>query len=76
MCQRSRAFLFLNEIQRRFKGDGKENFIQVLANEMYRYSEDYSTITIRKGELDELNSIGVDSSGKYIIYLWKLFKDM
>lgn len=34
---------------------------------MYRYSEDYNTIVIRKGELDELNSIGVRSSGKFLI---------
>ncbi|XP_028171903.1 vesicle-associated membrane protein 7-like isoform X1 [Ostrinia furnacalis] len=62
LCQRSRAFLFLNEIQRRFIGSDKCNFSAVLADEMYRYSEDYSTITIRKGELDELNSIGVGCS--------------
>lgn len=43
---------------------GKENFSNVLADEMYRYSEDYSTITIEKGELDQLNKIGVESSGK------------
>ncbi|XP_030035950.2 LOW QUALITY PROTEIN: vesicle-associated membrane protein 7 [Manduca sexta] len=61
-CQRSRAFLFLNEIQRRYDESSKDNFVTVLATEMYRYNEDYSTIIIRKGELDELNTIGVDSS--------------
>ncbi|XP_053600511.1 vesicle-associated membrane protein 7-like [Plodia interpunctella] len=61
-CQRSRAFLFLNEIQRKFKSRGKDDFADILAAEMYRYSEDYNTITIRQGEIDELNSIGVDSS--------------
>ncbi|XP_072941798.1 vesicle-associated membrane protein 7-like [Epargyreus clarus] len=60
-CQRSRAFLFLNQIKRKFEVNKRE-FEKVLAEEMYRYSEDYNTITIRKGELDELNSIGVDSS--------------
>ncbi|XP_060800679.1 vesicle-associated membrane protein 7-like, partial [Amyelois transitella] len=61
-CQRSRAFLFLNEIQRRFKYRVKGDFADVLATEMHRYSEDYNTIEIRHGEIDELNSIGVDSS--------------
>ncbi|XP_021193361.3 vesicle-associated membrane protein 7 [Helicoverpa armigera] len=75
LCQRSRAFLFLNEIQRRFitSEQTKEDFTTVLANEMYRYSEDYSTIVIRKGELDELNSIGVGCSesvlGEKILYI-------
>nr|XP_021193361.2 vesicle-associated membrane protein 7-like [Helicoverpa armigera] len=75
LCQRSRAFLFLNEIQRRFltSEQSKEDFTTVLANEMYRYSEDYSTIVIRKGELDELNSIGVGCSesilGEKILYI-------
>ncbi|RVE41994.1 hypothetical protein evm_013355 [Chilo suppressalis] len=62
LCQRSRAFLFLNEIQRRFLSRGKEDFTNILAEEMYRYGQDYNTITIRKGEIDELNKIGVDSS--------------
>lgn len=44
-----------------------ENFTTVLAEEMYRYSEDYNTITIRKGELDELNKIGVGCSGKCLL---------
>lgn len=65
MCQRSRAFLFLNEIQRRFLTEGKDAFRKVLAAQMYTYSEDYSTINIRKGELDEVNKIGVESSGEY-----------
>ncbi|CAH0717302.1 unnamed protein product, partial [Brenthis ino] len=61
LCQRSRAFLFLNEIKRRFS-TVKTDFTSALAEQMYRYNEDYSTITIRKGEIDELNTIGVDSS--------------
>ncbi|XP_035431414.2 uncharacterized protein LOC118263491 [Spodoptera frugiperda] len=75
LCQRSRAFLFLNEIQRRFIASerSKEDFTTVLAAEMYRYSEDYNTIVIRKGELDELNSIGVGCSesilGEKILYI-------
>ncbi|XP_045492401.1 vesicle-associated membrane protein 7-like [Colias croceus] len=60
-CQRSRAFLFLNEIKRQYENH-KSDFRQTLAQEMYRYNEDYSTIVIRSGELEELNSIGVDSS--------------
>ncbi|XP_026765029.2 vesicle-associated membrane protein 7-like [Galleria mellonella] len=62
-CQRSRAFLFLNEIQRKFQTSKKsDEFANVLSAEMYRFSEDHNTITIRKGDLDELNSIGVGSS--------------
>ncbi|KAM3968013.1 vesicle-associated membrane protein 7 [Aphomia sociella] len=73
-CQRSRAFLFLNEIQRRLlKSREDDEFTEILSAEMYRYSEDYNTITIRKGELDELNSIGVGSSetilGEKILYV-------
>ncbi|XP_063530649.1 vesicle-associated membrane protein 7-like isoform X2 [Cydia strobilella] len=60
-CQRSKAFLFLNQIKRRYKSEGQAG-MQMLADEMYRYSEDHSTIVIRKGELDELNTIGVRSS--------------
>ncbi|XP_028028553.1 vesicle-associated membrane protein 7-like [Bombyx mandarina] len=60
-CQRSRAFLFLNQIQRRFT-EYVKNFEHILAEEMYRYNEDYSTIVIRNGELDELNRISVESS--------------
>ncbi|XP_049865403.1 vesicle-associated membrane protein 7-like [Pectinophora gossypiella] len=62
ICQRSRAFLFLNEIKRRFTRRQGSAFCQVLSDEMYRYSEDYNTIMIRKGELDELNTIGVGCS--------------
>ncbi|KAJ8726893.1 hypothetical protein PYW08_015290 [Mythimna loreyi] len=74
LCQRSRAFLFLNEIQRRFiTSKNTDDFTTTLAAEMYRYSEDYSTIVIRKGELDELNSIGVGCSesllGEKILYI-------
>ncbi|CAH1635096.1 unnamed protein product [Spodoptera littoralis] len=75
LCQRSRAFLFLNEIQRQFIASrrSKDDFTTVLAAEMYRYSEDYNTIVIRKGELDELNSIGVGCSesilGEKILYI-------
>ncbi|XP_023952229.2 vesicle-associated membrane protein 7-like [Bicyclus anynana] len=61
LCQRSRAFLFLNEIKRRFETD-KTNFTSTLAEQMYCYNEDTSKITIRNGELDEVNKIGVDSS--------------
>ncbi|XP_026746690.1 vesicle-associated membrane protein 7-like [Trichoplusia ni] len=72
LCQRSRSFLFLNEIQRQF-AENKVDFTSVLAAEMYRYSEDYSTINIRKGELDELNKIGVGCSesilGEKILYV-------
>ncbi|XP_050677105.1 vesicle-associated membrane protein 7-like [Leptidea sinapis] len=61
-CQRSRAFLFLNEIRRRHRTDFKNNFADVMAEEMFRYNEDYSTIVVRNGELDEVNTIAVDSS--------------
>ncbi|XP_061706176.1 vesicle-associated membrane protein 7-like isoform X2 [Cydia pomonella] len=60
-CQRSKAFLFLNQIKRRFKSEGQAD-MQMLADEMYRYSEDHNTIVIHKGELDELNTICVRSS--------------
>lgn len=63
LCQRSRAFLFLNEIKRQFEFN-KTDFTRVLAEQMYRYNEDYSTIVITRGELEELNTIGVDSSGE------------
>ncbi|XP_041973522.1 vesicle-associated membrane protein 7-like [Aricia agestis] len=70
-CQRSRAFLFLNEIKRKYRNC--LNFTRELASEMYRYNEDYSTIVIRKGELDELNTIGVAPSevilGEKILYV-------
>ncbi|CAH4033556.1 unnamed protein product [Pieris brassicae] len=54
-CQRSRAFLFLNEVKR-------QNKRKILAKQMYRYNENYGSIVIRSGELEEINSIGVDSS--------------
>lgn len=71
--QRSRAFLFLNEIKRRFQvafGIGALNalayamdteFSRVLANEMKHYSEskDIDTISKVHGELDELKDIMV-----------------
>lgn len=71
--QRSRAFLFLNEIKRRFQvafGTGALNalayamnteFSRVLANEMKHYSEskDIDTISKVHGELDELKDIMV-----------------
>jgi len=71
--ERSRAFLFLNEIKRRFQatyGENVENAIgyamnseysSVLANEMKHYSESHDVDTISKvhGELDELKNIMV-----------------
>ncbi|OXU29756.1 hypothetical protein TSAR_014806 [Trichomalopsis sarcophagae] len=71
--QRSRAFLYLNEIKRRFRtmyGDGaltalayamNTEFGRVLANEMKHYSEskDLDTISKVHGELDELKDIMV-----------------
>ncbi|XP_015181404.1 PREDICTED: vesicle-associated membrane protein 7 [Polistes dominula] len=71
--QRSRAFLFLNEIKRRFLtvyGEGAQTamayamnteFSRVLANEMKHYSEsrDIDTISKVHGELDELKDIMV-----------------
>ncbi|KOB74370.1 Synaptobrevin [Operophtera brumata] len=62
ICQRSRAFLFLNQIHRRYVAEGKDNFAKVLAAEMYTYSEDYSTITIRKGDrLNKSRAFSFDS---------------
>ncbi|KPJ20392.1 Vesicle-associated membrane protein 7 [Papilio machaon] len=69
--QRSRAFLFLNEIKRRFTsafGDTAQTaipyamngeFSRVLATEMTHYSEskDLDTISRVHGELDELKNI-------------------
>ncbi|CAG9791864.1 unnamed protein product [Diatraea saccharalis] len=69
--QRSRAFLFLNEIKRRFIavfGDTAQTaipyamnseFARVLATEMKHYSEsrDLDTISRVHGELDELKNI-------------------
>ncbi|XP_033210638.1 vesicle-associated membrane protein 7 [Belonocnema kinseyi] len=71
--QRSRAFLFLNEVKRRFQavyGEGaltalayamNTEFGRVLANEMKHYSEskDIDTISRVHGELDELKDIMV-----------------
>ncbi|XP_044729960.1 vesicle-associated membrane protein 7 [Chrysoperla carnea] len=71
--ERSRAFLFLNEIKRRFKssfGNSAQTaiaysmnneFARVLANEMKHYSEskDLDTISRVHGELDELKDIMV-----------------
>ncbi|CAK1551676.1 unnamed protein product [Leptosia nina] len=71
--QRSRAFLFLNEIKRRFTtvfGDTAQTaipyamnseFARVLATEMKHYSEskDLETISRVHGELDELKNIMV-----------------
>lgn len=71
--ERSRAFLFLNEIKRRFQtayGSRAETalayamnteFSQILANEMKHYSESREIDTISRvhGELDELKNIMV-----------------
>ncbi|KAJ2950748.1 hypothetical protein O0L34_g9008 [Tuta absoluta] len=71
--QRSRAFLFLNEIKRRFTtlfGDTAQTaipyamnseFARVLATEMKHYTEsrDLDTISRVHGELDELKNIMV-----------------
>jgi vesicle-associated membrane protein 7 len=71
--ERSRAFLFLNEIKRRFKssyGEATDNaiayamnseFARVLANEMKHYSDSHDVDTISRvhGELDELKNIMV-----------------
>ncbi|XP_063223402.1 vesicle-associated membrane protein 7 [Bacillus rossius redtenbacheri] len=71
--ERSRAFLYLNEIRRRFQtayGTRAETalayamnteFSQVLANEMKHYSESREIDTISRvhGELDELKNIMV-----------------
>ncbi|GLV37257.1 Vesicle-associated membrane protein 7 [Carabus blaptoides fortunei] len=71
--ERSRAFLFLNEIKRRFQASyasSAENalayamnseFSRVLANEMKHYTESHDVDTISRvhGELDELKNIMV-----------------
>ncbi|KAF5282176.1 hypothetical protein FQR65_LT02873 [Abscondita terminalis] len=71
--ERSRAFLFLNEVKRRFQttyGSNVDNamgyamnseFASILANEMKHYSESTDVDTISKvhGELDELKNIMV-----------------
>ncbi|KAL1505395.1 hypothetical protein ABEB36_004969 [Hypothenemus hampei] len=71
--ERSRAFLFLNEIKRRFQANYgpiadtalayslNAEFARVLANEMKHYSESHDVDTISKvhSELDELKNIMV-----------------
>nr|CAH7723831.1 unnamed protein product [Callosobruchus chinensis] len=71
--ERSRAFLFLNEIKRRFQSTYgssidtaiayamNSEFSKVLANEMKHYSESHDVDTISKvhSELDELKNIMV-----------------
>ncbi|CAH1960061.1 unnamed protein product [Acanthoscelides obtectus] len=71
--ERSRAFLFLNEIKRRFQASYgasvdtaiayamNSEFAKVLANEMKHYSESHDVDTISKvhSELDELKNIMV-----------------
>ncbi|KAL3265238.1 hypothetical protein HHI36_009452 [Cryptolaemus montrouzieri] len=75
--ERSRAFLFLNEIKRRFTHSYAANienaipyamnteFSRVLANEMKHYSESHDIDNISKihGELDELKNIMVKNIG-------------
>ncbi|CAG5009736.1 unnamed protein product [Parnassius apollo] len=61
-CQRSRAFLFLNEIKRSFTHKNTEDFTSILETEMSRYSQEYSHIKILDGELDEINKIDIESS--------------
>lgn len=81
--ERSRAFLFLNEIKRRFQssyGSTANNalayamnseFATVLANEMKHYSESHDVDTISKvhGELDELKNIMVKNIGNRLFYV-------
>lgn len=78
--ERSRAFLFLNEIKRRFQAaygsiadsaiaySMNVEFGRVLANEMKHYSESHDVDTISRvhGELDELKDIMVKNIGKII----------
>ncbi|CAG0880666.1 unnamed protein product [Cyprideis torosa] len=73
--ERSRAFLFLNEIKRRFQGSYgsrahtalpfamNSEFSRVLANEMKHFSEakDVDSIAKVQGELDELKHIMVQN---------------
>ncbi|XP_068627752.1 vesicle-associated membrane protein 7-like [Battus philenor] len=61
-CQRSRAFLFLNEIKRLFQCKIKEDYSSILAEEMLRFSRDYNNVKIEAGELDEINRIEVENS--------------
>lgn len=80
--ERSRAFLFLNEIKRRFQASYASSaehaiayamnseFARVLANEMKHYSESHDVDTISKvhGELDELKNIMVKNIGMFLDY--------
>lgn len=80
--ERSRAFLFLNEVKRRFQsayGPAAEHalayamnaeFSRVLANEMKHYSESHDVDTISRvhGELDELKDIMVKNIGEACIF--------
>lgn len=82
--ERSRAFLFLNEIKRRFQsayGAAADHalayamnaeFSRVLANEMKHYSESHDVDTISRvhGELDELKDIMVKNIGKGTVALF------
>lgn len=77
--ERSRAFLFLNEIKRRFQaayGNSAASalaysmnveFGRILANEMKHYSESHDVDTISRvhGELDELRDIMVKNIGEF-----------
>lgn len=83
--ERSRAFLFLNEIKRRFQSSYgpsadtaiayamNSEFSRVLANEMKHYSESHDVDTISKvhSELDELKNIMVKNIGTYIHSYYK-----
>ncbi|OWR53341.1 putative synaptobrevin [Danaus plexippus plexippus] len=61
LCQRSRAFLFLKEIKRRFCSD-KCGFRDALADLMTYYNDDGNAISIDSGDIDEINAIRVESS--------------
>lgn len=77
--ERSRAFLFLNEIKRRFQstyGSAADTampyamnteFSRILATEMKHYSESHDVDTISKihSELDELKNIMVKNIGTF-----------
>lgn len=76
--ERSRAFLFLNEIKKKFQSvygnraltaiaySMNTEFSRVLANEMKHYSDNQNIDTISRvhGELDELKEIMVKNIGK------------
>lgn len=80
--ERSRAFLYLNEIKRRFVSSYghaaasalpyamNSEFASILANEMKHYSESADVDTISKvhGELDELKNIMVKNIGNNLQY--------